>query len=233
MAKSQLNNDDQPQPLSELTRSVSSLLIALHLLCVFWAVSATVITSTLQQRVLGILEPYTRGLNFELPYARQHLTAADAIDVDHRIEILPEGKAADDPANWVVLPDVGLRAGDRYKRYQRLGETMASFSELDEVTSRMALATARNFNRRSSVRAAQVRCRQHTLQSIEDLISGSAAQRDAQNEVHFVVPYGADLQYYSDGSIGLSKHASASEVARPGADSTSTDSTSTKSQENK
>ncbi len=207
--------DESESTPSEMTRSVISLLIVLHLVCVFWVVTANVLGSPIQVRVATILRPYTRIGNFETTFAEFQLTYGDVLDANHRIEILPEGSDAENMDDWVALPDVGIRGTARYQRLHRLAETLAAFNEADEITSRIVLAAASDFNQRHSVRAAQVRCRRHRGQELKH--AWNEQESDPNNEGYFEVVYGADIKY--DGSsMWSNKHVGGREAAQPGMD---------------
>ncbi len=223
-----VSNDQAKQTVhySELTdtaRSVITLLLILHLFCIFIALSASVLASPLQLRILAVLRPYVRTLNFEIPYAQYHLTHATPLDVDHRIELLPQGASADNPDNWYVLPDVGFRGFDRYKRYQRLGKRMAILEQLSQngaqdmgaALSEIARGVSAHFVHTGQFTPAQLRCRQHFLQAIDMIEGGTEEQRNPNSDVYFQVPYAANVIVHN-GQVSVIKIEQAREVAQPG-----------------
>jgi len=201
--------------LSDKTRSVVTLLLVLHIFCVFVALSASVSPSALQTRVLAVLRPYTRLVNLEVPFAKFYLTYAGEPDTDHRLELLPPDASADDPSSWYVIPDVGLRGSDRYLRYQRLGEVVADFSDADEIASRVATDAAINYRERYGELPKTFRCRQHRLQRMDHVTDGTSVEQDPFSEAYFVTPYQADIIAFDDGTVVTHRRSAESQEAQP------------------
>jgi hypothetical protein len=204
-----------------------SLVLVAHLFLLFVALSASYAPSRVQARILSRFGVYTQTLNldrnsipyeFPTPYpnfAPYHLTHATMDDVDHRIEVLPEGKDPDSDADWIVLPDVGTRGTDRYQRYQRMARMMAFFAQQDEVTASLARDVGAHFLRQRGIRPQRVRCRKHMLQPYGVIQGGTSEQRDPNDPSYFRVVYDANIVISRTGAVSVVKLAQDSEVAQP------------------
>ncbi len=206
--------ENQPGARSELFRGVISLLIFIHLFCVWVGMSANVGRSALQARLLSRLRPYTQLLNFDLDFTPYHLTHATMLDVDNRIEILPEGLDAADADNWIVLPDAVYPGGLQYKRQQRLADTLAFYAESEDYAGFIAQGVAANYLQQRQIRPAQIRCRRHLLQPRE-APTGTAAEQNPNDPLYFEVAYAANVVVGRDGRVSVVKIDEASQVAQP------------------
>lgn len=211
------NSASGPGRISDRLRSVVSLVLALHLFVLFFALSGNYFRSPLQARILGVLRPYAQLLNFELDFLPYQLTHAQISDVDHRIELLPAGSQADDDSAWLVLPDRGFRGGERYKRYQRLGRLLAFLAEENAGAgpSLLARSVVENALHQGDVRPDQVRVRRHLLQSPDIFSGGTPEQRDPNAPTYFRVVYAANALISETGQVELIKIDDTAEVALP------------------
>ncbi len=203
---------------SDRTRSIITLLLVLHLIIVAVALSGNYLRSPLQARFLDVLRPYAQLLNFELDFLPYQLTHATAADVDHRIEVLPEGADPDDADAWRGLPDRGFRGGERYHRYQRLARLMAFLAEQgasETAVSMIGRSVAENFVQQQDVRTDRIRCRRHMLQPAEAVRGGTAEQRNPNDPSYFRTLYDASTIVDDSGRVDLVKIDAADEVARP------------------
>jgi len=192
-----------------------SLFVIVHFFFVFTSMSANVAPrSELQRRLLTKFAFYTQLLNLDLDFAPYHLTHASEQDVDHRVEILRDGDT-DDEENWIVLPDEGVRGGERYKRYQRLGRVMAMLAGDDTAVSWLASSVGTHFLHARKTRPQQVRCRRHMLQRWTVIRGGSAADRDPNSAGYFRQVYLADCVILSDNQLRVNKRDDESQVAQP------------------
>ena len=123
--------------------------------------------------------------------------------------------AADTDENWHALPDEGLRMGERYKRYQRLGRVMAMLAEDDNAVSWIASSVGAHFLHARNTRLQQVRCRRHMLQSWAAIRGGTAADRDPNSSNYFQQTYLADCVILSDNQVRVNKRDDAGQVAQP------------------
>ncbi len=224
--RTQMVADNGPKT-NEAVRSVLSLLLVIHLFCIFMAVGTVLPTAPLHRRLVYILAPYVQLLNFDVDSTPYYLTHNTNLDVDHRIELLPRGADRSVADNWAVLPDVGFRGGERYRRFQRLAHVMAYFTQTDQeaIPAIIAKAVVQSYLSHTGAAPAYVRCRGHLPIERDWVTRGTAAQRDPNDEMHFTVVYGA-LVTVTDGEVDVTADASASEVASPATDPTSADSPS-------
>ncbi|MFV1965091.1 MAG: hypothetical protein ACC628_06680 [Pirellulaceae bacterium] len=195
-----------------------SLLVFAHFFFVFVAVSSNLAPSELQSRLLARFAFYTRLFNLDLNFTPYHLTHGPLEDGDHRIELLPEGEDAEEPENWIVLPDVGTRGSDRYHRYQRLAKVMSFFAQEEDIPAFLAQAAAAHFVHQRDMQPSQIRCRKHLAQRRDAIVGGTAAQRDPNDASYFQVTYDARCVVSEDGSVHVSKVSEASQVAQPTAE---------------
>jgi hypothetical protein len=156
-------------------------------------------------------------LNFDLNYTPFHLTHGPAETADARIELLPVGLPAEDPASWIVLPDRGVRGGERYRRYQRLGSALAFFGgppqNDHESAAWLARGVATHMWKQEGFEPLQIRCRRHTPQSLE-AVEGSPDQRDPWHVSHFQEDYRANTVVIRN-EIQVIRVEEASQVAPP------------------
>jgi hypothetical protein len=213
--------DGSGRMVGPTARTVVSLLIFIHLCCVFAVMAANIKRSPLETRIAETLAVYTQPLNFELMSVPYHLTHAEEADVDHRLEILPQGK---DPAvseSWIVLPSGGVHGSDRARRYQQIAATLAFFGtsqtpEMEAASARLAQGIGENFLHEQRIRPQRIRSRRHVLQPPENVSSGDPQQMDPWNEdLYFRTPYEANLIVNDDGTISVVKVDPEGEVARP------------------
>lgn len=222
-AKTQLGG--QTDELSAGLRSTITLLLLIHLFIVALVLSGNYATSSLQARLLRFFSPYTQPLNLDLNYTPFQLTHATADDVDHRIEILPQGPESsptNDSAgeeNWVAMPTPGNRGGERSKRYQRLASALAYFAvrEDSQTTGLLAKSLAAHSLHQDKVTPQQIRCRKHLLQSMESIEGGTEQQRDPNDASYFQEAYRANTICLDDGTVEIIKAAGRGEVAGPDA----------------
>lgn len=195
------------------TRGVCTLLLLIHLSCLAVALSSNLTTSPLQGRLLEVFRPYLRTFDFDLNFAPYYLTHASDEDVDHHIEVLPEGRA-DEAGNWVRLGD-GFRGGDSYKRHQRLAHLLAQHRGDDEMSARLARAVANDCVTQRGLRPRQLRCRKHYLQPWVEVSQGPPSRRDPNSSSYVRLVYSANILLGEDGEIDVVKIDSAREVAPP------------------
>ena len=195
-------------------RVTVSLLLFAHLFFVFVALAANVAPSRLQQRLLARFSFYTQLLNLDLNFAPLYLTHASIDDVDHRLELLPEGRNADVEGDWVVLPDVGVRGSDRYERYQRLARGVVFFAA--RRSDRGSGAGGRvELPQPARHSAAASPLSPTSASGLEHDRAGTSAQRDPNDPSYFRVAYDASFVVSRDGAVSVVKLAEADELASP------------------
>jgi hypothetical protein len=212
-ANSSTGESLSPSPPS---RPFASLAIFIHLFCVFVVLTANYSRSGLQDRLLGLLAPYTQLLNFDPNFIPFHLTHGAPEDVDQRIEVLPTGAAAADDANWLALSDRGFRGGERHQRYQRLATALGYFAERDEGAW-IARGVAANFLAQAGVKPQQIRCRRHLSQELEAVSGGTPEQRDPFSAAYFRDVYRANTLVGDDQRVEILRVEETGQVAAPDA----------------
>jgi hypothetical protein len=113
-----------------LFRSLVSLAIVLHLLCVGFVYSANVNASRLQQRLAGIFAPYTQLLHLDPGGARLQFTDGSQASDDHELVVAPklsDGTIGQSEA--VHFPDDESRLGLQRRRLLTLSSDLASFAQ--------------------------------------------------------------------------------------------------------
>jgi hypothetical protein len=123
-----------PGELSDpLLRSLVSLAIVLHLLCVGFVYSANVNASRLQQRLAGIFAPYTQLLHLDPGGARLQFTDGSQESDDHLIVVAPKlSDGSIGEADAVRIPDTENRFGPQRRRLLALASDVAAYGEQRE-----------------------------------------------------------------------------------------------------
>lgn len=203
--------------LSPAMRTAVSLLLIAHFFLAAVALSANLAPaySSFQRRILSVFAFYTQLFGVDLNFTPFYWTQATLEDVDHRIEVLPDGGQADRDPDWVVLPDVGKRGSDRYQRYQRLGRLWGLLSQRDDLTAALAQGVGSSFREQRGLEPRRVRCRRHMLQGWDVARSGTAAQRNPDDPSYFQVAYDANLVISRSGIVSVVKIAETREIAQP------------------
>ena len=192
-------------------RSVVSLLLFAHLFMLVVALSSYMSPSELQQRLVRVVSPYVRTLNFDLahPYywsARLHWTLETRSDVDY--SILVDVKRPDGPVETVLMPPADLWPHQRYLRYQAVANVAGTLAE-SQAPSESELPksiTASILAERGATKGT-VRCQAHFLPSLENMQGGPKAGERLTSTI-----YEADVILIR-GAVELLKKSSAAEVA--------------------
>jgi hypothetical protein len=216
MAK-QKSTETSNEPGSHPIYPVLSLLIFIHLFCVFISLTSNVTASLLQARLLGVLRPYVQLMNFDLNFKPYHLTHATVIDVDNRIEILPEGGDPDEAGDWIVLPGSGFRGGEAYQRQQRLARLLSIFAEQenDNFAAIVSEDVGRHFLAQG-IRPQQIRSRRHLLQTWDAVAGlGTTAQANPDDPAYFQTAYTANVLVDSANNVAIIKVSGRRETAQP------------------
>lgn len=193
-----------PNGPSENARTAISLVLFVHLFCVFLSLSAFLSRSRVQDQLLRFFRPYVETLNLSMRFTPPYfLSHGDLTDVDHRIEVLPEGADATRNESWLA-PERGWRGGERLRRYQRLGVVLGFLSERDDPAALVAGDVASRMIAEGQ-KVQQIRCRQHMLQYWERVSNGTAAERNPNDASYFRVPYLADVGEAKGGKATISK----------------------------
>ena len=145
---------------------------------------------------------------------RYSLTDGMALDVDHRIEILEEGKAEGDAANWGLVASSRVPVSERYKRYQRLAAAVHYLAAAgDNDTAALLIRGIAKSELQLGRRPRLIRCRTHVLQTREELQRG--LNEDPWDEVFFEEVYRAATVIDEQDNVEINKLDPAGQVARP------------------
>jgi hypothetical protein len=218
----QNSTEPSTEPGSHPIYGVLSLLIFIHLFCIFISLTSNVSASLLQAQLLRVLHPYVQLMNFDLNFKPYHLTHATGMDVDHRIEVLPEGLDAEQQENWILLPQPGFPGSEAYQRQQRLARLLTFFAEQenDNFSAIVAEDIGRHFLAQG-IRARQIRARRHLLQTWDAAAGrGSAAERNPDDPTYFQTSYAANVLIDSADNVAVTKISERREVAQPTGPST-------------
>lgn len=214
MTKSQRDVEEVHEAAwGETQRTIVSLLLVVHLFVIAMCLAANLAPSQFQQRLMSVLRPYGQLLNFELEGTRFFLTRASATDVDHRIEVLPQGEDEQVADSWVHM-SAGSRGSERYHRYQRLADVMAYFAEDEQTAGTIAQSVAGYYLRQQEIALRQVRCRSHLLQPWDVMQRGAIEELDPNDPSYYSVLYRADI-LISENRIDVLKRAAAALEAAP------------------
>lgn len=210
------NTPDLSGGPSQGLRSVVSLVLFIHLFCVFAALSSNYYPSDLQREFLARLRIYTQLFNFDL-FVPYNLTMAEPVDSNHRVEVLPTGADETDANAWLALPDVGLKGGERRQRYERLGELMDTYigQQREDPLALVTASVGEHFLHQRQVTPKQIRCRRHSLVH-PDLftVPNPEPPRDPSASSEFSVVYAADAVVDDEaGTVQVVKKEAIGEVA--------------------
>ncbi len=198
--------------LSDTTRTIVSLLLFVHLFCVFVVLSANLVSSPLQRQLVAAVAIYAQLLNFDPNFTRYHLTHGAEDDDDHFVEV----SLAESPdAPLVRLPAVGLRSGLRCRRYQTLAAALAFYAnrEVDAVSAEFAKAIGAYVVQQHNVSRVVVRCRRHQSLPLAPEQQGARGSSDPFDPSLYETVYEADVWLAPDGSVQVLKKSSPREVA--------------------
>ncbi len=198
----------------DTARAVISIFLFVHLFVLFVCLTANLVPSSLQQRLLRVFRPYAQLLNFDLDGTRYFLTHATIRDVDHRLEVLASGESESADESWENIAR-GRRGSERFHRYQRLADTLSFFQDDERTTALLAESVARCYRSPAGSTITQLRCRRHTLQSWETPDSAAASPSDPDSPSYFSVVYRANILTTPAGAIRIVKRAEASLEAPP------------------
>ena len=209
---------ESPEPISGGTGFVS-LLLLIHLVCVGVALASNLHRSSLQARLMEILQPYLGSVNLDPDFTPYHLTQGQPLDDDHflEVEVVASGSKVatirDLPSGSVEL-EQGNRWGFARRRYRRLAYAIAyhARSENDHLTGILARAVAALVLDQEDGRQAIVRCQQHESQPRQlDELAAGFPENPVAEQYHRKV-YEADV-WFAEGSFRVQKRVTEEEVA--------------------
>ncbi len=201
--------------------SIVSLLIFIHLCCVFAVLFANFRRSRLQADLVGVFRPYTEYFKFDPDFTPFYLTHGG--ENDDRVIVVELYPRGDEPVanqqaiKTVVLPDRGSAwLGDR-RRYFGLANVLSFYGEsdqFDDLSAEIARAVGRRLMDENNAKAAVVRSVQRMSQPADAsvLLPGFPAD-DPTAPQYDVVGYEADVFYDEEGQVSVNKRAGRGEVA--------------------
>jgi hypothetical protein len=214
---------------SATTQQIVSLLIVLHLFCVFLAVTSYTRRSPLQARLLNMLAAYTRTINLAPAQAPYHLTQYDSLiginpqDDEHFIELEITGENGE--REFHNLNEFTIALPDAKRRYRTLSSEMVYNLDESEDANRLteiAKAAAAFGLRRHGADTGVLRLKHHMSQPrlLANLQAGFPP--DPLASQYIVTRYEADVLLDDDGEVQLVKREDRSQVApvRPASPST-------------
>jgi len=209
-------------PIDPTLRSVVSLALVLHLLCVGVVLSSNFRRSRLQSELVRIFACYTQLLDFDPQFTPYYHTLGRELDDDTwlTLDLYAKGeeRVTDQPlVKTVRLPEGGSNwLGDR-RRYFQLAKLLALYAdpelENDDITSEIARSVAARIMRETGNRLCVLRCVRRMSQPLHlaDLRPGFPPDPTAAN--YDVVVYEADVWFDEEGKLAAQKRSSAAEVA--------------------
>jgi len=205
-------------------RSVVSLLLIIHLLCVGVVLASNFRRSPLQVRLVSIFAPYTKLLHFDPEFTPYYYTLGRPNDDDAWISVELYA-SADQPvdqqtvASRVKLPEAGSNWLEERRRGIQLAKLLAERGESEadddlEVASEVAKAVGqwalkKSDNKRAVVRGVRRMSQPYDLAALNP---GFPAERPTDPAYDATV-YEADVWIDEDQQVQVQKRASRAEVA--------------------
>jgi hypothetical protein len=222
-----MKSADSPQPPagpSDVTRSILSLVLFVHLFCVFTVLASTYLRSTLQSRLVSIFGVYTELLAFDpgqhIPYYYTHGRPRDD-DATISLDLYPAGDVpvAQRPLiKTVAFPDGGSNWLDERRRAIRLARQLAYFAEeetgRDDLAAEIARSVGSRVMREHGAAAAVLRCTRRLSQPLDlrDLFREFPADNPTAAAYDELV-YAADVYFDEEGQVQAIRRQAAAEVA--------------------
>lgn len=216
-------NDPSERTVSPMAQQIISLLIILHLFCVFLVLTSYTRRSALQNRLLSLMAPYVRTLNLAPASAPYHLTQYDALtgdnsqDDEHFLEL--EITGADGQPQFHNLNEGSVAFPDARRRYRALASEMV-YTLADEATGDNRLAeysraAASYALKHYGADAGVIRLKHHLSQPrlLSQLRDGYPEDPHSSN--YIVTSYEADVLLDDDGEVQLIKREDRTQVAPP------------------
>jgi len=217
-------NVDAPTGPSEITRSVLSLVLFVHLFCVFTVLSSTYLRSTLQSRLVSIFGVYTELLAFDpgqhIPYYYTHGRTRDD-DATFSLDLYPAGDVpvAQRPLiKTVAFPDGGTNWLDERRRAIRLARQLAFFAEeesgRDDLAAEIARGVGSRVMREHGAAAAVLRCTRRLSQPLDlSALFREFPADDPTAPAYDELIYTADVYFDEEGQVQAIRRQAAAEVA--------------------
>jgi len=219
-----LPGSPRPARPSELTRSVLSLFLVIHFLCVFTVLGSTYLRSTLQRRLVSIFGAYTELLAFDpgqfTPYFYTHGLQSDN-DAVFSLELYPAGDvpvAQRQLLKTVALPDPAASGLSERQRTIRLARQLAFFADpeqdRDDLAAEIARGVAGRVMRENGAQAAVLRCKRRLSQPLDlSTLYPEFPPNDPTAPAYDELVYEADVYFDEEGQVQAIRRQAAAEVA--------------------
>jgi hypothetical protein len=200
--KQESSTTDAHELKDPLLRSIVSLVIVLHLLCVGFVYSANEgrNASRLQQRLSGIFAPYTQLLHLDPGGARLQFTNGGQDSDDHELIVAPkldDGSIGE--ADAVHIPNDESRLGAQRRRLLALTADLAAFGEQrEDLAALLAQSIGESVMRQKQLDHVVVQVLHHGAEPLYDDIPNEERSND------FTV-YDAEVWRDEDGVIHTQK----------------------------
>ncbi len=202
-------SSDPSPPLAEgapdaNVRSIVSLLLFVHVFCLFVALTGNYYISPLQIRLLNTLAPYIQLFKIK-PTAPYHLTDGSELSDDHFLEI--EVTAGAQQGEIIRIPDSAVKGNPAKRRFQLLAKTMAATSYLgaEQNTAAFAKAIGAHVLDTGSNEEVIVRCRRYQPQPRQMDPNAAATPADPTADAYLTTPYEARVWRDRSGQVQLLK----------------------------
>jgi hypothetical protein len=208
--------DRQPPAVPTPTvRSFVSLALVLHLVCIGFVFSANVNPSLLQQRLAGILGPYTQLLHLDPGLAKVQFTDGTPATEDYVIVVVPrmsDGAAAE--ADQVRLPGSEPRFSPQRWRAAALAREMGAYTPRDELIALFARAIGAQVMQDKGLDHVYVRVLHKASQplNLAELLPGFPPD-DPDAPPYFDQIYEAEVWIDEDGDVQVLKRATGRDAA--------------------
>ncbi len=185
-------------------RSIVSLLLFVHVFCLFVALSGNYYLSPLQIRLLNALGPYVQLFKLK-PTAPYHLTDASELSDDHFIEV--EVTAGAQQGEILRLPESAVRGNSAKRRFNLLAKTMGATSYLgaEQNTAAFARAIGAHALNEGNNQEVVVRCRRYQPQPRQMDPAAAATPADPTAEAYLTTAYEARVWRDRSGQVQLLK----------------------------
>ncbi|QDU26408.1 hypothetical protein ETAA8_14860 [Anatilimnocola aggregata] len=222
MASKQPSPERAPAEWNSTWRGVASLLIFIHLFCVFTVLASNHLRSPLQARLVEVFSAYTQLLNFDPDFTPYYLVSGPTTDdCEIVLDLYADGEkpvAQQSLLKTVRLPDQGSKLLGSQRRYITLARMVATFAnpenELDEMSGEIARAVGARIMLENGARRCVFRCVQRSSQPInlDDLRPGFPRDNPRAPQYELLA-YEADVWFDEDNQVQAIKRSARNEVA--------------------
>jgi hypothetical protein len=206
-----------------LLRSIISLALCIHLVCVAAVLASNFRRSALQARLVSIFAAYTKLLNFDPNYTPYYYTLGRPADDDTRlvIDLYPSAEqpvAQQQITKSLQLPEGGSAwLGERRRGIrlaQLLADNAAPESENEDITSEIARSVGGRALRTTECGRAVVRCMRRMSQPYDLATLNPGYPADRPTDIAYdTTIYEADVWLDEDKRVQVQKRVSRAEAA--------------------